>query len=234
MLAVDAISKRRLPLDMKDRNHFVGVRLVRSGSKGQYFQARFSIPKTLLLDIGDPERVSIRGTPQNGYIISAGNDLKLMILDNSSIAYLNVSAERINMPRDERAVIWMRGQIEKNILRIPPLPPAWIADQGEFVAPNTGSEKISHEPVRPTPSASPPLNDGNGHAGSGGVSITSPLPKRAFEYRLPEGTSLDDAQALLSRKLEEARVIIRELERRTGLRLTLSRNFQIVVDLSGR
>ena len=46
--------------------------------------------------------------------------------------------------------------------------------------------------------------------------------------------SLDDAQALLSRKLEEARAIIRELERRTGLRLTLSRNFQIVVDLSGR
>ena len=38
----------------------------------------------------------------------------------------------------------------------------------------------------------------------------------------------------LSRKLEEARVISRELEKRTGLRLTLSRNFQIVVDLSGR
>jgi hypothetical protein len=61
-----------------------------------------------------------------------------------------------------------------------------------------------------------------------------PLPKRASEYQLPEGTSLDEAQALLSRKLEEARVISRELERRTGFRLTLSRNFQIVVDLSGR
>ena len=80
------------------------------------------IPKTLLSDIGKPERVSIRGTPQNGYIISAGDDLKLMILDNVSVAYLNVSAERINMPRDERAVIWTRGQIEKDILRIPPLP----------------------------------------------------------------------------------------------------------------
>ena len=55
-----------------------------------------------------------------------------------------------------------------------------------------------------------------------------------FEYQIPEGTSLDEAQALLSRKLEEARVIIRELEKRTGLRLTLSRNFQIAVDLSRR
>jgi hypothetical protein len=76
--------------------------------------------------------------------------------------------------------------------------------------------------------------DGASHAESGSGSITSPLPKKISEYRLPEGTSLDDAQALLSRKLEQVRGIIRELERRTGLRLTLSRNFQVVVDLSGR
>src|SRR5215831_18611166 len=132
MLSIDVISKRRLPANMQDRDRFVGVRLVRVGSKGQYFQARFSIPNTLLSVIGKPKRVSILGTPQNGYIINAGDDLKLMILDNSSVSYLNVSAERINMPRDERAVIWMRGQIEKNILRIPPLPTAWISGQGEF------------------------------------------------------------------------------------------------------
>ena len=85
MLATNVINKRRLPADVKDRNQFVGIRLLRIGSKHQYFQARFSIPKTLLSDIGKPERVSIRGTPQNGYIISAGDDLKLMILDNVSV-----------------------------------------------------------------------------------------------------------------------------------------------------
>jgi hypothetical protein len=228
MLAADTINKRRLPADMKDRDRFVGVRLVGTGSKKRYLQARFSIPQTLLADIGKPIRVSIRGTPQDGYIISAGDDLKPMILDNSSLAYLNVSAERINMPRDERAVIWMRAQIGKDILRIPPLPPDWISGQGEFAAPNTESENIA------APSASRSVNDGNDHAGNGSVSITSPLPKKASEYQLPEGTSLDEAQALLSRKLEEARVIIRELEKRTGLRLTLSRNFQIVVDLGNR
>jgi len=64
--------------------------------------------------------------------------------------------------------------------------------------------------------------------------VTSPLPKKTIDYQLPAGISLDEAQALLARKLEEARVIIRELEKRSGLRLTLNRNFQIVVDLSGR
>jgi hypothetical protein len=51
VFATDAISKSRLPAEMKDRDRFVGVRLVRSGRKGRYFQARFSIPKTLLSEI---------------------------------------------------------------------------------------------------------------------------------------------------------------------------------------
>jgi hypothetical protein len=46
VFATDAISKSRLPAEMKDRDRFVGVRLVHSGRKGRYFQARFSIPKT--------------------------------------------------------------------------------------------------------------------------------------------------------------------------------------------
>ena len=52
-------------------------------------------------------------------------------------------------------------------------------------------------------------SDGNGRGGS----VASPLPKRTVDYQLPEGTSLDEAQALLARKLEQARVIIRELEK---------------------
>ena len=119
MAAIEAISKSRLPADMKDRDRFVGVRVIRSGVKGQYFQARFSIPNTLLADFGKPKRVSIRGTPQNGYIITAGDDFKPAVVENTSVVYLNVSAERVNMPRDERAVIWVRAAIEKNMLRIP-------------------------------------------------------------------------------------------------------------------
>ena len=67
MAAIEAISKTRLPADMKDRDRFVGVRVIRSGVKGQYFQARFSMPKPLLADLGKPKRVSIRGTPENRY-----------------------------------------------------------------------------------------------------------------------------------------------------------------------
>ena len=98
MTAIETISKARLPADTKNRDRFVGVRVSRSGPKG--FQARFSIPKALLADVGKPERVSIRGTPQNGYIITAGDDFKPIIMENTSVVYLNISVERVNMPRD--------------------------------------------------------------------------------------------------------------------------------------
>jgi hypothetical protein len=238
MAAVEAISKGRLPADMKDRDRFVGVRIIRSGPKGQYFQARFSIPKALLADFGKPKRVSIRGTPQNGYIVTAGDDFKPTVMENTSVVYLNVSAERVNMPHDERAVVWVRAEIEKNMLRIPPLPPVWIAGKGENLGPDRQSEgktdgKPDNERASAARSTSRSFSEGhagNGHAGSS----TAPLPKKTIDYQLPEGLSLDEAQALLARKLEEARVIIRELEKRSGLRLTLNRNFQIVVDLSVR
>lgn len=238
MAAVEAISKGRLPADMKDRDRFVGVRIIRSGPKGQYFQARFSIPKALLADFGKPKRVSIRGTPQNGYIVTAGDDFKPTIMENTSVVYLNVSAERVNMPHDERAVIWVRAEIEKNTLRIPPLPPVWISGKGENVGPDREREgKTDGKPDNERASAARSTSQrlGEGHAGNGHAgSSTAPLPKKTIDYQLPDGISLDEAQALLARKLEEARVIIRELEKRSGLRLTLNRNFQIVVDLSGR
>jgi len=238
MAAIEAISKTRLPADMKDRDRFVGVRVIPSGPKGQYFQARFSIPKAMLSDVGKPKRVSIRGTPQNGYIITAGDDFKPTVMENTSLVYLNVSAERVNMPRDERAVIWVRAEIEKNVLRIPPLPPVWITGKGESLPPQSKADgnfqdgASGHEPALVT---RPENRLGNGHPENGpGGPVTSPLPKKTIDYQLPAGISLDEAQGLLARKLEEARVIIRELEKRSGLRLTLTRNFQIVVDLSGR
>jgi hypothetical protein len=239
MPAIEAINKSRLPADLKNRDRFVGVRVIRSGAKGQYFQARFSIPNTLLADFGKPKRVCIRGTPQNGYIITAGDDFKPTIMANASVVYLNASAERVNMPRDERAVVWVKAEIEKNMLRIPPLPAFWITGKGELLPPQSKADGNSQDGASgqgPVLVARPDSQGiGNGHAGNGhGGPATSPVPKKTIDYQLPAGISLDEAQGLLARKLEEARVIIRELEKRSGLRLTLNRNFQIVVDLSGR
>ena len=81
------------------------------------------------------------------------------------------------------------------------------------------------------PSLVKPVNgNGAGPGANGNGSPTAPLPKTAIDYKLPD--NMGEAQALLARKLDEARVIIRELEKRTGLRFMLSRNLTLVVNLS--
>src|SRR6516162_4644304 len=59
---------------------------------------------------------------------------------NASVVYLNVSVERVNMPRDERAVIWVRAEIAKDTLRIPPLPPVWMTGKGESLPPQSKAD----------------------------------------------------------------------------------------------
>ena len=52
-----------------------------------------------------------------------------------------------------------------------------------------------------------------------------------FVPRLNRGNE-SPIKSAVARKLDEARVIIRELEKRTGLRFMLSRNLTLVVNLS--
>jgi hypothetical protein len=93
------------------------------------------------------------------------------------------------MPREERAVIWVRAQIEKNVLRIPPLPPDWISGKGESVGREgkIPSDETRSEPALVSRPETPGV--GNGHAGGGqGVSITSPLPKTRVDYHCPQAS----------------------------------------------
>jgi hypothetical protein len=128
MATIEAINKSRLPADMKDRDRFVGYASFEAERRDNTFR-RGSRSQTPLADF-KPNRVSIRGTPQNGYIITAGDDFKPTIMEKASVVYLNVSVERVNMPRDERPVIWVRAEIEKSMLRIPPLPAVRITGKG--------------------------------------------------------------------------------------------------------
>ncbi len=95
------------------------------------------------------------------------------------------------------------------------------------------SKRPGDDGVRMAPSLVKPVNgNGAGHGANGNGSPTAPLPKAMIDHQLPDNIGMKEAQALLGRKLDEACVIIRELEKRTGLRFMLSRNLTLVVNLS--
>jgi hypothetical protein len=216
----------QLPRATKDRETYIGIKVNRTGAHAKYLRVVFTVPRTMLARIGNPARVTIRGTPRNGYLILAGDDCTPSIAENCANAYLYVSAERARLEGGERGPIWMRAEVEdRKRIRVPSLPVEWIGgayEEGKRTM--AVSRTAGDDPIRCEPSQAKPLNG----------SPTVPLPKPTPSYQLPEGMNIADAQVLLGRKLDEARAIVREVEKRTGLRFTLTRNFVLVVDLSGR
>ncbi len=60
-----------------------------------------------------------------------------------------------------------------------------------------------------------------------------PPPKPSSpSYQLPTDTDLTLLQTELAQKLEEARALVQQMERLSGLRLVLDRNLRLVVNLT--
>jgi len=64
-------------------------------------------------------------------------------------------------------------------------------------------------------------------------SPTVPPPKPSSpSYQLPTDTDLTRLQTELAQKLEEARDLVQQMERLSGLRLVLDRNLRLVANLT--
>jgi hypothetical protein len=185
--------------------------------------------------LGKPERVTIRGTAPNGFIIAAGKGAEALKPNrvSPSLHYLQTSigdGSKHAISLRARKATWLRAEFEKGHLRVPPLPPAWINADPEFdssVVYEEGNRQMllprnGHDSAALVASEAVPMNG----------SPTAPLPKpQAPVYAIPNDVGVQQLQAELSKRLAEAREIIRLLEGKTGMRITLDRNFKVVVSL---
>src|SRR5262245_23927142 len=197
-----------LPQDLPNRDDFIGISISRRVKESPSTSVRFSISQSLLSRVGNPKKLEVRGTPENGYFLTGGKNGVRPARSGPHRWYVFISALKVNAPRDERQTVWLRAEIDAGRIRIPPLPAAWIAGEPEFM-PGTQCEEgprgmrvsktAGDEPVRSTPSPAVPM------------ATTVPPPKAVVDYKLPDNISIGDAQALLGRKLDEARAVMREL-----------------------
>jgi hypothetical protein len=197
----------------------VGVSVNRNGD---YHFLRIHLRPEHLTKIGEPDRLTIRGTAANGFILTAGNGkgaLKPSKIGDK-LRYLQTSITNVNdLSAHARKPAWLKLEFEKNgTMRVPPLPLAWIRVDQEF-----DGEPIAAEGSRP-------MKNGNDHPDGNG-SPTAPQPKPVPVYQVPQDALVAALTVELGRKLGEAREIIKALEAKTGLRLTLDRNFRVVVAL---
>ena len=185
------------------------------------FSLRFHLRATHLERINKPKTLGIRGSAQNGFILTPNSEtgIKPSRVAKSDLFYVMQTLNKFNLSRRERRTVWMRPEFENGHLRIPPLPPAWIAVESEF------DQGVSSK-------GEPLTVSGNGkdHASS---SATVPAPKPSISpYQLPTDTDLTRLQTELAQKLEEARALVQQMERLSGLRLVLDRNLRLVVNLT--
>ncbi len=198
------------------------------------FSLRFHLRSTHLERINKPKTLGIRGSAQNGFILTPNSEtgVKPSRVAKSDLFYVMQTLNKFNLSRRERRTVWMRPEFENGHLRIPPLPPAWINAEADFMPGESAKEEGGRTVV-----VSHNGNDDGTRAVDGSraasSSATVPPPKASIpSYQLPTDTDLTLLQTELARKLEEARAIVQQIERLSGLRLVLDRNLRLVVNLT--
>src|SRR6266571_3143688 len=198
------------------------------------FSLRFHLRSTHLERINKPKTLGIRGSAQNGFILTANSEtgVKPSRVAKSDLFYVMQTVTKFDLSKRERRTVWMRPEFENGHLRIPPLPPAWINVETDFLP----GESTKGEGAR-TRAVSGNGNDDGTRTVDGSEaassSATVPPPRASIpSYQLPTDTDLTRLQTELAQKLEEARALVQQMERLSGLRLVLDRNLRLVVNLT--
>jgi hypothetical protein len=198
------------------------------------FSLRFHIRNTHLDQIKNPKTLGIRGSAQNGFILTPDSEtgVKPSRVAKTDLFYVMQTLTKFDLSKRERRTVWMRPEFENGHLRVSPLPPAWIAVEADFMP----GESKRGEDAR-TMAVSRNGKDDAMRVVNGSQAVSSsptvPPPKpSSSSYQLPTDTDLTRLQTELAQKLEEARALVQQMERLSGLRLVLDRNLRLVVNLT--
>jgi len=200
------------------------------------FSIRFHVRLFHLNKIKNPKALGIRGSALNGFILTPDNKagIKPSRVAGSDLFYLMQTISKFDLSKRLRRTVWMRAEYADGHIRIPPLPPAWISADPEFDPGNGGYEEGTRTMAVSRNGKDDPVRVGSGESqpiASRASTIPPPKPSPP-QYQLPHDSTLASLQIELGQKLEEAQIIVQEMERLSGLRLVLDRNLRLVVNLA--
>src|SRR2546421_5982030 len=91
------------------------------------FSLRFHLRAAHLQRIENPETVGIRGSAQNGFILTpeSGGGVKPFRVAKSDLFYVMQTVNKFDLSKKARRTVWLSPEFENGHLRVPPLPPAW-------------------------------------------------------------------------------------------------------------
>jgi hypothetical protein len=198
------------------------------------FSLRFHLRATHLERINNPKALGIRGSAQNGFILAPDSEtgVKPSRVAKSDLFYVMQTLTKFDLSKRERRTVWMRPEFENRHLRIPPLPLAWIAVENDFMSGKGAMEEGARTMAMSRNGKDDPMRVVNGSVAASSSPTVPPPKPSSPSYQLPTDTDLTRLQTELAQKLEEARALVQQMERLSGLRLVLDRNLRLVVNLT--
>src|SRR6266487_271588 len=107
------------------------------------FSLRFHLRTTHLKRINNPKALGIRGSAQNGSILTPDSEggVKPSRVAKSDLFYVMQTLNKFDLSKRERRTVWMRPEFESGHRRVPPLPPAWINVDADFMPAESTKEE---------------------------------------------------------------------------------------------
>src|SRR5437764_2584639 len=98
------------------------------------FSLRLHLRAAHLERLENPQSLKIRGSAQNGFILTPESDgrVKPFRVAKSDLFYVMQTVNKCDLSKKARRTVWLRPEFENGHLGVRPLPPAWIAVEGEF------------------------------------------------------------------------------------------------------
>lgn len=191
------------------------------------YSLRFHIRTRHLDQVNNPRALTIRGSAQNGFILTPDSSagVKPFQVAQSDLFYVMQTVTKFDLSKRERRTVWMRPEFDNGHVRIPPLPAAWIAAENDFLP----GRRVKEEGAR-TMFVTREVTNVSERVSSRQAVL--PFKPSSSPYQLPTNTDLTLLQTELAQKLEEARALVQQMERISGLRLVLDRNLRLVVNLT--
>lgn len=208
-----------------------------------YFSLRATVPRSLLARIDEPPRVSVTGTPNQGYIIEAAKTKSkepgtyaVNYKQSPRTVVLILPFKSAKLTKVERKIVAVSARVKDGKIHVGGMPLEWIKAQSPWIdAPppanvhriparaSTGALAVINGHQKPT--AALGEGAGNGHA------TTVPQPKEDKSLKIGADVSNEQLRGRMAITLRHLGALKTELEKRTGLKLRITRDLHLVVDL---
>jgi hypothetical protein len=184
------------------------------------------VPRTLLVKLDEPSRIAVRGSPYEGFIIEPTKSKEtgtyaINYRQSPRSIVLTLAFVPTKLTKVERRTVAVAARVKDGKIHVGGMPPEWIKAQSPWVD-GPPSSTVHRLPANMTTGAV--AKTGNG-------SPTAPPAKADKSLQIGADVTNDQLRVRLAVMLRQVSALKTELEKRSGLKLRITRDMHIVVDL---